>query len=206
MRFLRQKQAKANIWLRSQMTQFLRNRSLGGTCEQKCLVSHLQVTDGGRSGQVRSGSDKTWNLDRETVSTHGISLSEFVSMTGTVRWSHWCLFGRKRAAPEVTEGPQMSRWRFAMESQPVSLTVMVGPTQNPSNHQARQWQDLSRVESILGPTLIESRVHTLSSISLSILTPERQSDRWESLELDKPSVSEKWRRKVGFGLLGLVSS
>lgn len=62
------------------------------------------------------------------------------------------------------------------------------------------------MESILGPTLIESRVHTLSSISLSILTPERQSDRWESLELDKPSVSEKWRRKVGFGLLGLVSS
>lgn len=73
----------------------------------------------------------------------------------------------------------------------VSLTVMVGPTQNPSNHQARQWQDLSRAESILGPTLIESRVHTLSSISLSILTPERQSDRWKSLELDTPSVSEK---------------
>lgn len=100
----------------------------------------------------------------------------------------------------------MSRWHSAMESQPVSLTVMVGPTQNPSNHQARQWQDLSRVGSILSPTLIESRVHTLSSISLSILTPERQSDRWKSLELDKPSVSKKWRKKVGFGLLGLVSS
>lgn len=100
----------------------------------------------------------------------------------------------------------MSCWRSAMESQPVSVTVMVGPTQNASNHQARQWQDLSRVESILSLTLIESRVHTLSSISLSILTPECQSDRWKSLELDKPSVSEKWRKKVGFGLLSLISS
>lgn len=160
MSFLRQRQAKANIWLRSQMTQFLRHWCLGGTCEQKCLVSRLQVTDGARSDSVRSGSDKTRNVYRETTSSRGISLSESVSSAEAVRWSHWCLFGRRRAAPEVTEGPQMSRWRSAMESQPLSLTVMVGPTQNPSNHQARQWQDLSRVESILSPTLIESRVHT----------------------------------------------
>lgn len=66
----------------------------------------------------------------------------------------------------------MSRWLSAMESQPVALTVMVGPTQNPSNHQARQWQDLNCVESILGPTLIESRAHTLLSIKLYIPTPQ----------------------------------
>lgn len=68
----------------------------------------------------------------------------------------------KRA--EVPEGPQMSHWRSAMESQPVPLTVMVGPTRDPSNHQPRRWQDLSRVENILRPTLIEIRVHTLPSI------------------------------------------
>lgn len=71
----------------------------------------------------------------------------------------------------------MSRWHSAMESQPVSLTVMVGPTQTPSNHQARQWQGLSRVKSILGRIpLIESRAHTLLSISLYIVTPQCQSD------------------------------
>lgn len=67
------------------MTQFLRHWFLGGTCEQKCLVSRLQVTDGGRSGSIRSGSDKTRNIYRETVSSRGISPRESVSMAGTVR-------------------------------------------------------------------------------------------------------------------------
>lgn len=85
MSFLRQRQAKANIWLRSQMTQFLRHWCLGGTYEQKCLVSRLQVTDGARSDSIRSGSDKTRNLYRETTSSRGISLSESVSSAEAVR-------------------------------------------------------------------------------------------------------------------------
>lgn len=75
------------------------------------------------------------------------------------------LAGGEPTAPEVTEGPQMSRWRSAMESRPVSLTVMVGPTEKPSNHQARQWQGLSHMESILSwALLIENTAHRLSSI------------------------------------------
>lgn len=37
------------MWLRSQIIQLLRRGFPGGTCEQRCLVSHLQVIDWGRS-------------------------------------------------------------------------------------------------------------------------------------------------------------
>lgn len=88
MSFLRQKQAKPNIWL-SQMTQLLRHGFLGGTCEQKCLVSHLQVTERGRSCSFHSSLDKTRNSHSECG--HGVV------------WGFLPL--RLRTQPELSDDP-----------------------------------------------------------------------------------------------------
>ena len=164
MSFCRQKQAKPNIWLRSQMTQLLRHGFLESTCEQKCLMSHLQVTDQGRSCTFHSGLYKTQNSYSEARRRCGDFSQWVCKHSRVVRWSHWCPFVRRRAAPEVTEDPQMSRWCFAMESQPVSLTVMARPTQNPSNtrpHGGRVWA-VQKVFS--APLSCDSKAHTVLSI------------------------------------------
>lgn len=52
-------QTTANIWVSS------------GTCEQKCLPSHLQVTFREEACSFHSGSDKTWNPHSEAMSWWG---------------------------------------------------------------------------------------------------------------------------------------
>lgn len=187
------------------MFQLFRHEFPGGTCEQKCLVSHLQVTFGEEACRFLYGSDKTWNPHSETVSWCGVFSQ-----------------GLWEGGQSCQIIPLMSLWQEKGHTQShkrctdVTLLLQHGITAYVSCHHG--WPHTEPFKPP-GQTVAESepcgkysRPHssnwewsTQAFRHLTIYSETTVPVRWRSFGPDKPTVTKKWRKKVSLAFLALVS-